>query len=139
MFKHILIPVDLSGRNAAALRTALELAQVTHARVTLLHVVARIENIPFGELRSFYQRLVRMAEGKLAKAAKPFTQHGVFVTTDAYVGEPAAEIVKVAAKRKADLIVMNSHRVDPSRRTRGWGTMSYKVGLLCQCPILLVK
>ena len=139
MFRHILVPVDLSGRNASALKTALELARLTHARVRLLHVVQRIEHIPFSELREFYQRLTSMAEAKLADAAKPFIQHDVFVTTEAYVGEPATEIVRVAAKRKVDLIVMNSHRVNPRRRTRGWGTMSYKVGLLSQCPILLVK
>ena len=40
---------------------------------------------------------------------------------------------------KADLVVMGSHKVNPARRNRGWGTTSYKVGIFCQCPILLVK
>jgi universal stress protein A len=139
MFKHILIPLDLSRGNQRALKTALELAQLTRARVTLLHVVQRIENIPFNELREFYQRLVRMAEAALARAAKPFIGRSVSVTTEACVGEPVAEIVKITGSRKVDLLVMNSHRVSLRRRTRGWGTMSYKVGVLCQCPILLVK
>ncbi len=139
MFKHILVPIDLSGRNAPALKTTLELARATRARVTLLHVVQRIEHIPGAELREFYQRLTSMAEAKLVRAAKPFVVRGVSVTTVACIGEPATEIVRIAGSRKVDLIVMNSHRVNPRRRTRGWGTMSYKVGLLCQCPILLVK
>ncbi len=139
MFKHILVPIDLSPRNTRALRTALEIAQLSQARVTLLHVVQRIENIPFGELREFYQRLTAMAEAKLGQAAKPFMKRGVSVTTEACIGEPATEIVRVAAKRKVDLIVTGSHRVNPRRRSRGWGSMSYKIGLLCQCPILLVK
>jgi universal stress protein A len=139
MFKHILVPVDLSGRNAPALKTALALARLSRARVTLLHVVQRIEKIPIGELREFYKRLTTMAEAKLGRAARPFTRQGVPVTTEARIGEPATEIVRIAGSRKVDLIVMISHRVNPRRGTRGWGTMSYKVGLLCQCPILLVK
>ncbi len=139
MFKHILVPIDLSGRNAPALKTALELARAPRARVTLLHVVQRIENIPVAELRDFYQRLTTMAEAALGRAAKPFVVRGVSVTTEACVGEPVTEIVRVAGSRKVDLIVMTSHRVNPRRQTRGWGTTSYKVGALCQCPILLVK
>jgi hypothetical protein len=34
---------------------------------------------------------------------------------------------------------MGSHKVNPKRRGMGWGTTSYKVGILCRCPILLVK
>jgi hypothetical protein len=36
MFKHILVPIDLSGGNARTLRTALALATQNRARVTLL-------------------------------------------------------------------------------------------------------
>ena len=36
-------------------------------------------------------------------------------------------------------IVLASHRVNPSKVNRDWGTISYKVGLLAQCPVLLVK
>ena len=32
---------------------------------------------------------------------------------------------------------MSSHKVDATGR--GWGTTSYKVGILCWCPVLLVK
>ena len=55
------------------------------------------------------------------------------------IGEPAREIVGTAAREKVDLIVMGSHKVVPSRPATGWGTTSYKVGIFCRCPILLVK
>ena len=51
----------------------------------------------------------------------------------------AEAIVKYAAANEVDLIVLASHRVKPSRVDRDWGTMSYKVGILAQCPVLLVK
>ena len=136
MFKRLLVPIDLSDRNARTLRTALELARQSRARVTLLHVIHRIGN---GELREFYQRLMKSSERKLNQAAKPFPTRGVGVGVEVCIGEPAVEIVRAAARLKADLIVMGSHKVNPRRRTRGWGTTSYKVGVLCQCPILLVK
>ena len=64
---------------------------------------------------------------------------GVAIRSVVLIGEPAREIVRLALARKVDLVVMGSHRVDPAGHGRGWGTTSYKVGLFCQCPILLVK
>ena len=139
MFKHLLVPIDLSQRNARALRTALDLARLSGASVTLFHVVYRIAEIPFDELRGFYRRLLRMSERKLSREARGFAKKGVAVSTEVVIGEPAVEIARAAAKHKADLIVIGSHRVNPTRRAAGWGTVSYKVGILCQCPILLVK
>ena len=55
------------------------------------------------------------------------------------VGEPAAKIVRATQRERVDLVVMGSHKVRPGGRQRGWGTTSYKVGIFCQCPILLVK
>ena len=139
MFKHILVPIDLSGRNEPALRTALALAQQCQARVTLLHVIHRLARIPLGELSGFYRGLERRSKRRLDLAAKRFASKGVAVRAAVLIGEPAAEIVKTAARQRVDLIVMGSHKIDPARPRTGWGTTSYKVGILCQCPIMLVK
>jgi hypothetical protein len=74
---------------------------------------------------------------KILKGAKPSTSKGVEVGTQVRIGEPAAEIVR-ATLREVDLVV-GLHKVKAGRRERGWGTTSYKVGIFCQCPILLVK
>ncbi len=139
MFKHILVPIDLSDRNARTLATARELARQSEARVTLLHVVQRVPHIALGELAPFYRRLEATSRRKLQAAVKRFTEGGVPVRAEVVLGEPAREIVAAAARAKADLIVMGSHRVAPGRPGRGWGTTSYKVGILCRCPVLLVK
>jgi nucleotide-binding universal stress UspA family protein len=55
------------------------------------------------------------------------------------IGDPAREIIKAATARKVALIVMGSHRGMPGRPGRGLGATSYKVGIACACPILLVK
>jgi universal stress protein A len=139
MFKHILVPIDLSDRNARTLRTARDVATASRARVTLLHIVQHVPNISIREMRPFYERLVATSKRKLARAAEPFAAKGLTVRSEVVIGEPARQIVRLAMVRKADLVIMGSHKVDPTRRTRGWGTTSYKVGIFCQCPILLVK
>jgi nucleotide-binding universal stress UspA family protein len=139
MFTHILVPIDLSDRNARALRTALALARQSGARVTLLHVIHSVKDLPGGALRAFYRRLWKSSTQKLERAAAPLARKGVPVRTVVCIGEPAREIIRVALRIGVDLIVMGSHKVRPGRREARWGTTSYKVGIFCQCPILLVK
>ena len=139
MFKHLLVPIDLSAQNTRTLTIALELAVQSHARVTLIHVIHRVAGVPLRELRGFYRQLRVKSDRKLAVAATPFIRRGVRVHTVVAIGLPALEIVKVAARRQVDLIVMGSHKVDPTRSDQGWGTTSYKVGISCQCPVMLVK
>ena len=139
MFARILVPIDLSDRNARPLKLALTLARQARGTVTLFHVVQQVPRLTPGEMRAFYDRLVTTSRRKLARAAKPFAGKGIAVRSEVCIGEPAREIVRAAASGRADLIVMGSHRVNPRRRGAGWGTTSYKVGILCRCPILLVK
>jgi nucleotide-binding universal stress UspA family protein len=134
-----MVPVDLSDRNERALRMALELARTGSGSVTLFHVIQRVPGISPGELDAFYQRLVQTSERKLRQTARKFAHRGLDVRTEVRVGDPAAEIVRAAQRGRVNLVVMGSHRVRRGDRQRGWGTTSYKVGIFCQCPILLVK
>jgi nucleotide-binding universal stress UspA family protein len=136
---HVMVPVDLSDRNERALRMALELARPGSGKVTLLHVIQRVPGIAPGELDTFYQRLLRSSERKLGQTARKLADRGLDVRTEVRVGDPAAEIVRAAQRERVSLVVMGSHRVGRGARQRGWGTTSYKVGIFCQCPILLVK
>lgn len=139
MFTHILVPIDLSDRNARTLAIASALAQQSGARLTLLHVIQSVADLPPGQLRDFYRRLAKVSTQKLERAAAPLARKAVRVRTQVCVGEPAREIIRVALRSSADLIVMGSHKVRPARREARWGTTSYKVGIFCQCPVLLVK
>jgi nucleotide-binding universal stress UspA family protein len=139
MFDHFLVPLDLGLGNERQLRAVLALARGTRARVTLLHVIQRVPKIPARELRAFYERLARTSRLRLARVEARLAAAGLPARTLVLVGDPPAEIVRVAARRRVDLIVMGSHRHDPTRPGGGWGTTSYKVGLLCRCPILLMK
>jgi nucleotide-binding universal stress UspA family protein len=105
----------------------------------LLHVVQQIPDVAVSELRGFYRRLERVSVRRLERIADGLTAQGLLVGVAVCIGEPAREIVKAAATKKVDLIVMGSHRVAPGSPGTGWGTTSYKVGIFCRCPILLVK
>ena len=137
MFKHLLVPLDLSDRNARLLRIALSLARQSGARVTLLHVVDRIAHTSLREFRDFYRKLENKSLRKLDSVARKFRAEGVRVRTVVVIGDPALEIARATVARGVDLVVMGSHKLRPG--SRGWGTTSYKVGLASQCPILLVK
>jgi universal stress protein A len=139
LFRHVMVPVDLSHRNERALETALALAMEWRSRVTLVHVIQRVPGLAPGELEAFYGKLIERSERKLRQAARPFTDRAIDARTEVRVGEPATEIVRVTLREAVDLVVMGSHKVKPGSRERGWGTTSYKVGIFCQCPILLVK
>jgi len=138
-FRHILVPTDLTARTEKALQLAGQLGSRAGARVTLLHVIESIEGLPLNEVKPFYERLERKAR----KAMEALTRHvneGAPSASRAIVrGRRAEEIVKYAAANEVDLIVLASHRVNPSIVERDWGTISYKVGILAQCPVLLVK
>jgi nucleotide-binding universal stress UspA family protein len=139
VFSRILVPTDLTDGAARSLKLALALARDSRATVTLVHVVQQVPGLPPGEMQAFYDRLIKRSRSRLAGTAKFFAAQGITVRSRVVIGEPAQEIVRAAAVARADVIVIGSHMVNPKRRGRGWGTISYKVGILCRCPILLVK
>lgn len=138
MFDHFIVPVDLSDRNTAAIRTACELARVGKGFVTLLHVVETLD-LPYEEVSDFYDRLEARAARRLEELSRPLAEADVEFERLVLFGDPAEEIIEFAAKAAKALIVLQSHRVDPAQPTVGWATLSYKVAILAESPILLVK
>jgi nucleotide-binding universal stress UspA family protein len=138
-FNHLLVPVDFTGKNEAALNIAFEIGCQNRARVTLLHVIETIENFPEEELKGFYEQLAARATMQLESRGRRLAKGGVDVDWKLRYGKRLVEIVQDARDRKADLIVMSSHRVDPAAAAQSLGTLSYQVSILCDCPVLLVK
>jgi len=139
MYENILVPVDFSKGNSKALETALKLAPPQKGVITLLHVIESINDTDYMEIKDFYVKLEKKAHDQLASLAEPFAGSGVKIRLKTIIGERAGSILKYAAERKCDLIVMNSHRIKMEDGASGWGTISYKVGILSQSPVMLVK
>ncbi|SEM41416.1 Nucleotide-binding universal stress protein, UspA family [Syntrophus gentianae] len=139
MFKHILVPVDFTPKNKKALEVTLQISGSEKVRVSLLHVVEIIEDATFDEFGDFYAGLQKRAEKKMAGLTAFCENHGAQVTDKIAFGNRVQEILKYAAETDVDLIVMSSHKLHLEEPSRDWGTISYKIGILSQCPVLLVK
>jgi len=139
MFQHILVPVDFSPKNNKALEIALQIDGEGKCLVSLLHVVEIIEDATFEEFSDFYAGLQKRAEKKMAGLVSFCQNRGAQVTDRIVFGNRVQEILKYAAETEVDLIVMSSHKLQLEEPPRDWGTISYKVGILSQCPVLLVK
>ncbi len=139
MFRKILMPVDLTDRHQQALDITAQLANESAGEVTLLHVVEIVSGIWPQEEREFYDRIEQAARDHLAKLGRYLEERHVPRHEEVIFGSRAHEIVRYAMESGVDLIVLSSHRIDLENPSAGWGTVSYKVGILSQCPVLLVK
>jgi universal stress protein A len=139
MFGNILVPVDLTDRHQRALDIAANLARQNGGRVTLLHVIELIAGLPMEEEKTFYQRLERKARAFLDRLRGPLEEQKVPFEAQILFGDRVQEVIRHATQTGTSLIVLTSRRVDPANPGAGWGTLSFKLSLLSQCPILLVK
>ena len=139
MFKKILVPVDLTKKNKKALDIAVKIALHDKSKVYLLHVVETIAHTTFSEFEGFYQNLEKRANEYIDKLITPYKKNKISIEGKIVFGNRVAEILSFAGKNKVDLIVMHSHKINPEEPTENWGTISHKVVILSQFPVMLVK
>jgi universal stress protein A len=139
MFKHILVPTDFSARSKRALEIAVNISRPNEGTIYLLHVIKMIPNTTFAEFEDFYLRLEKQAEQEMATLLLPYDPAQINIEARTVYGNRVQEILRFAEEYGIELIVMNSHKIDPKEPVQGWGTISYKVGALAPCPIMLVK
>jgi universal stress protein A len=138
MFQRLLAPVDFTPRSRRAAGVAVRLAAGSKGEVTLLHVIERIDAGAPGAFAGFYRKLERSARRKLEEMRSELLRKGIDVGAEVVYGRRLDEILRFAESRRIDLIVLASHKL-ALRRGEAWGTISYRVGLLAPCPVLLVK
>lgn len=142
MFKKILVPVDFTEKNEAALVSATEIVgrgNGEESEVTLLHVIETIEHIEFDEMSDFYRGLETRAAARLFTLEERLQKEGVRVRHDILYGKRTETIVRYAEEHGTDLVILSSHKVDRDHPALGWGTISYRVAIVVRCPVLLVK
>jgi len=143
MFRKILVPVDFTEKNQAAIQAALEVVgSHEEAEIHLLHVIEKIEHVDDEEMKDFYRDLENRAVAKLTRleeqgrAAASASTH---VFHDLQIGKRAEAVLRYAEDREMDLIILSSHKVDRDHPALGWGTISYRIAIVARCPVLLVK
>jgi len=143
MYKHILVPVDLSDPELAkpALATAVMMVTLSGGAVRLINImpltpVMLAEYVP----ADFESQQRRSAEEALAIVAKETGLDPARVSSVVRQGGIYQEILEEANAMKADLIVMTSHRPQrPAVRTYFLGSNAGHVVRYAKCSVLVVR
>ena len=104
MFTKILVPVDLTDANRAAIEVASQLAALNDGSVTLLHVIETIADAPFEDMQDFYQRLEEKARAGMNSLAESLATDEISVEQHVIYGRRATEIVTFAQEHEVELI-----------------------------------
>jgi nucleotide-binding universal stress UspA family protein len=143
MYRNILVPIDLADPDLAkpAVSTALMMAGPSNGTIRFINVlpltpVMLAEYVP----PDFEEQQRRMAEDALAIVVKETGLGPERVSSTVRQGGIYQEILEEANARKADLIVMSSHR--PQRhavRTYFLGSNAGHVVRYATCSVLVVR
>lgn len=130
-FRQILYATDFQPGSVHALAYALALAQSNQAQLVLLHVVPP-EEASRGQPADFTERLAQL----LPEEARSWCHPELVVES----GVPAELILKVAAEKQADLIVMGARPVQHVHVAThlAWVTTS-RVLSHAKCPVLTAR
>jgi nucleotide-binding universal stress UspA family protein len=130
-FKHILCPTDLTPESDAALRYAVALAGAYEAKLTVCHCAeaqSPVDETAREKFRKRVESCVRQWTG--VGHCPPADYEGI--VTD---GHPDEAIVKTAAERHVDLIVMRSRRRPVAAALLG--SVTEAVCRTAPCPVLV--
>ncbi|BFM16090.1 universal stress protein [Maricurvus nonylphenolicus] len=110
-YQHILVALDLSEESDQVLQQAIELATNSGAKLSLAHVIEPLTfayggDIPV-DLTEVQEQLQVQAQEQLDKIVSNITigTHNQHVV----IGQPAAEIHRLAEEEDCDLVVVGSH------------------------------
>ena len=147
MYKHILVPTDGSPQSKKAVVGAVELAKAIGAKVTGLFAappatpVVYRNNLPVGLAQpGEYEKIIERTAAKhldfIERAAKKagVKCESVHATSD----YPEDDILKIAGKKKCDLIVMGTHGQGGLRGVFV-GSVTQKVLGKSNIPVMVVR
>jgi nucleotide-binding universal stress UspA family protein len=144
LFKRILCPVDFSECSMQALNYAMSLAQEADAHLTVLHVMAHEMAVTEDaysaillndreNLADFRERREADARQRLKQAVPETVAAYCSVETMVSSGKPSREILRIAAERQSDLIVVGAADL------MFFGSTTNHVVREATCPVLTVR
>lgn len=112
--KTLLVSVDFSAATRAVIETAVELAQASESRLILHHsLLPPLVTTEYGIGLEMMHETIALAEKgarhQLEHLEDELTARGLEVSSVLTEGPAAPHILELAAKRKADVIVLGSH------------------------------
>ncbi len=109
MYNNILVAIENSDADKAVLEHVGQLARMTGAKLLLVHVADGWAARAYNELKLRESEEIRDDREYLAHLCDQMVQHGFQTRARLAMGDPATELVKVAAEEGVDLIAMSTH------------------------------
>lgn len=143
-FRRILCPVDFSDSSLTALTYAMSLAEEADAQLTLLHAIEMVPELydapwtPAINLETLRETVEAERLQRLQALVPDAVREFCTVHTTIVEGRASRAILRVAAERDADLIVMGVHG-------RGvfdlmlFGSNTHHIVRAASCPVLTVR
>jgi nucleotide-binding universal stress UspA family protein len=139
LFGRILIATDGSEKNRAALEEGIRVARACRASVFVAYVIdtgtfsTMSGDIPLGDTYRVFKSEAEQAFARIQSLAGD-----VKVETTILEGRPAAEMVKFAARKKIDLIVIGTQGKRGLERLL-LGSVAEEIIRSAPCKVLVVK
>lgn len=134
----IMVGLDGSASSRAALEWATDLASAVGSRVVAVHVVPTAWEWEMSALQINTERLIRERRADLnGRWIEPLRRAGVRYSTRFVEGDPGKELLRVAAREHADLIVIGTV---PHGRVHDlvFGGTRHQLLTSAPCPVVLV-
>jgi len=138
MYRRILVAIEHSAADQAILDHVRQLAVQVGSELHLVHVADGWAARNFDQLQLRESEEMKDDRDYLAKLAADLTAHGLKVSTELAMGDPADQLIRLAEERGVDLLAMSTHGhrfLNDLVR----GTTVNCVRHLVKIPILLVR
>ncbi len=138
MYHNILVAIENSAADRAVLTHVEELAHLTGAKLLLVHVADGWAARHYEDLKLRDSEEIREDRDYLERLRADLASRGFDTRARLAMGDPASELVKVAAEEGVDLIAMSTHGhrfINDLLR----GSTADRVRHHVQVPVLMVR
>ena len=138
MYRRILVAIEHSAADQAVLDHVRQLAAQVGSELHLVHVADGWAARNFDQLQLRESEEMKDDRDYLAKIAADLSAHGLKVSTELALGDPADQLIRLAEERGVDLLAMSTHGhrfLNDLVR----GTTVNRVRHLVKIPVLLVR
>ncbi|TXT55104.1 MAG: putative universal stress protein [Candidatus Thorarchaeota archaeon] len=143
--KRVMLPVDGSEGSARAAKIAYEIAEMTKAKLLVVHVinlgaVQQVATMSDNDIIVVLQRYMNNGRKLLEKYRSEAEEFDIDCELVLEKGLPSDKIVLLSRNREVDLVVMGSEGASGDRRVGGGlGSSTERVVRRSRCPVLVVK
>lgn len=139
-YKSIILVTDTTKISQAAGQTALDMAKLNSAKVTIVDTVRRPSMMSkwlSSNTQDLFDLVVTEKQERLDKFASVFDEAGIEHETKVLVGNSSEEISRLAINQDADIVIRYMKGIN-SRMSGPFGTTARNLMRVCPCPLLLI-